>query len=82
MNASFGRALYNLGILYQDKGEFSAAAESFRESKIEDWKARVCYCYYKGKNLTKFLSEFKTTMNLPHWSRYLPAYQPIIQKLQ
>ena len=73
VNASFGRALYNLGILYQDKGEFLAAAESFRESKIEDWKARVCYCYYKGNNLTKFLSEFKTTMNLPHWSPLLAS---------
>ena len=72
-NASFGRALYNLGILYQDKGEFSEAADSFRESKIEDWKSRVCYCYYKGNNLTKFLSEFETTMSLPHWSPLLAS---------
>ena len=81
MNASFGRALYNLGILYQDKGEFSEAAESFRESKIEDWKSRVCYCYYKGNNLTKFLSEFETTMNYRIGLRYLPVYQRIIQKV-
>ena len=72
-NPSFGRALYNLGILYQDKGEFSEAADSFRESKIDDWKSRVCYCYYKGNNVTKFLSEFETIMSLPHWSPLLAS---------
>ena len=81
VNASFGRALYNLGILYQDKGEFSEAADSFRESKIEDWKSRVCYCYYKGNNLTKFLSEFETTMSYRIGLRYLLVYQRIIQKV-
>ncbi len=73
IDSSFGKARYNLGILFQEEGRFLEAADSFSKSKIDDWKARVCYCYYKGGYLKQFLSEFETTFELPHWSPLLAS---------
>ncbi len=59
---------YNLALLHQDSENYLEAANYFEKSQIEDWLAKVCYCYYKDSNFENFEKYLSLAIKRKHWS--------------